>query len=83
LDRSSEQSTTASKLRYNRFKVGHPAGYIEALANFYEDASDDLENFKVGNNDRITYGIEESEECILLLEAISKSAQKASWTKIK
>ena len=83
LDRSSEQSTTASKLRYNRFKVGHPAGYIEALANFYEDASDDLENFKVGNNDRITYGIEESEECILLLEAISKSAQKSSWTKIK
>jgi predicted dehydrogenase len=83
LDRSSDSCSTASKLRYNRFKVGHPAGYIEALANFYEDASDDLENFKIGNDDRITFGMEESEECIMLLEAISKSAKKACWTKIK
>lgn len=83
LDRSSEPCSTASKLRYNRFKVGHPAGYIEALANFYEDAFDDLENFKIGNTDRSTFGIEESEECILLLEAISKSAKNKSWTKVK
>jgi predicted dehydrogenase len=83
LDRSSDSCSTASKLRYNRFKVGHPAGYIEALANFYEDAFDDLENFKIGNNQRNTFGISESEECILLLEAISKSAKSNSWTTVK
>lgn len=83
LDRSSDQCSTASIRRYNRFKVGHPAGYIEALANFYEDVWGDLERFKAGNHDRATFGLEESEECMLLLEAIAKSARSNCWTKIK
>lgn len=27
----------ANKQRYNRFKAGHPTGFIEAFANYYED----------------------------------------------
>lgn len=82
LDRSSEGSIVSNASRYNRFKVGHPSGYIEALANFYEDVYIDLENFENGVPDRNTFGINESEECIKLFEAISRSSKQLSWTKI-
>jgi predicted dehydrogenase len=82
IDRSSESVYIASDIKLNRFKVGHPAGYIEALANYYEDAASDINNFKIGSNDRNTFGIVESEECILLLEAISKSAKEKNWIKL-
>lgn len=82
LDRSSESSIVAASPRYNRFKVGHPSGYIEALANFYEDVYLDMENFESGIPERHTFGINESEECIKLFEAVSKSAKQSSWTKI-
>lgn len=83
LDRSFDMSIVASNPRYNRFKVGHPAGYIESLANFYEDVYDDLINFNNNIFDRKTFGLNEAEECILLFEAISKSAKSLQWTKIK
>lgn len=82
LDRSSESSVVANLPRYNRFKVGHPSGYIEALANFYEDAYLDMENFYSGNTKRHTFGFNESKECIKLFEAISESAHKSTWIKI-
>lgn len=79
IDRGSEGLLTANEFKYNRFKVGHPVGFIEALANFYEDVYDD---FHKVNEYRVTFGIEQSEECIKLLEAISKSAREKNWIKI-
>jgi predicted dehydrogenase len=37
LDRGSQGLIEADAPRYNRFKVGHPAGFIEAFANLYAD----------------------------------------------
>ena len=37
LDRGSTGLIEAGATRYNRFKVGHPAGFIEAFANIYGD----------------------------------------------
>lgn len=37
VDRGQANLLEASKARYNRFKAGHPAGYIEAFANVYAD----------------------------------------------
>ena len=37
LDRGSPGLIEAGASRYNRFKVGHPAGFIEAFANLYGD----------------------------------------------
>jgi predicted dehydrogenase len=37
VDRGQAGLLEASKGRYNRFKAGHPAGYIEAFANVYAD----------------------------------------------
>lgn len=36
-DRLSMDATVANAMRYNRFKGGHPAGFIEAFANYYSD----------------------------------------------
>lgn len=79
IDRGSEGLLTANEFKYNRFKVGHPVGFIEALANFYEDVYDDFHKI---NSNRVTFGIEESEECIKLLEGISKSARQKQWVSI-
>jgi predicted dehydrogenase len=79
IDRGSEQLMIANEFKYNRFKVGHPVGFIEALANFYEDTYDDFYRSK---EDRVTFSIEQSEECIKLLEAISKSAKEKNWIQI-
>ena len=38
----------SDEIRYNRFKVGHPAGFIEAFANQYYDLADSLIAFKKG-----------------------------------
>ncbi|WP_025209234.1 Gfo/Idh/MocA family protein [Hippea sp. KM1] len=44
LDRGSDFVIEARKERYNRFKVGHPDGYIEAFANYYYDIAEILKN---------------------------------------
>lgn len=79
IDRGSEGLLTANEFKYNRFKVGHPVGFIEALANFYEDVHDDFHRV---NKHRVTFGIEQSEECIKLLESISKSAREKKWVQL-
>lgn len=79
LDRGSENLFVANQFKYNRFKVGHPVGFIESLANFYEDVYDD---YKSNKSERLTYGLSESEECLSLLEAISKSAKQKKWISI-
>lgn len=37
IDRGQPGLIEASKQRYNRFKAGHPAGFVEAFANIYAD----------------------------------------------
>ncbi|MFN9958632.1 MAG: gfo/Idh/MocA family oxidoreductase, partial [bacterium] len=40
LDRISCGSSQTAAPRYNRFKAGHPAGFIEAFANYYWDVAE-------------------------------------------
>jgi hypothetical protein len=42
----------ASELRYNRFKSGHPAGFVEAFANLYYDIADKLKDYQENKNIR-------------------------------
>ena len=85
LDRGSAQICIANSRRYTRFKVGHPAGFIEAFANYYYDIADQLSYFqrnKKSNNSIECFGIEESLEGIILFEAISKSNTSKNWEHI-
>ena len=42
---------TATDPRYERMKAGHPAGFIEAFANIYDDIGDDYEKWIYSSQD--------------------------------
>lgn len=46
IDRTAANNLVASESRYCRFKAGHPAGFIEAFANYYADIAASLNNEK-------------------------------------
>ena len=81
IDRGADDAGLARQVRYNRFKSGHPSGFIEAFANLYTDIADQLRQHQSGamaRNDFV-YGAQESEEGLRFLEAISRSARTRKW----
>jgi predicted dehydrogenase len=84
LDRGCNDVFISNQQRYTRFKAGHPAGFIEAFANYYEDIAINLNNFispqSLINNSEC-FGVEESIEGLELFEAISKSCHTLQWVK--
>ena len=60
INQSSPLLNISNSKRYQRFKNGHPTGFVEALANYYEDIAMSLENNKKQNS--YTLGIETAEE---------------------
>ena len=85
LDRSHSMITVASQNRYQRFKMGHPAGYIEAFANLYHDIAADLLAFKSKEviNNPYTHSAANSVHGLAVLEAIHESATAKKWIEIK
>ncbi len=71
----------SDELRYNRFKSGHPAGFIEAFASHYYDLADALEEFrKTGcHTSPWVYPAELAKEGLQMLEAIALSAESNRW----
>jgi predicted dehydrogenase len=71
--------------RYNRFKSGHPAGYIEAFANHYYDIAESYENYLKKNDSTSDYVFDEkiAAESINMLEAISVSTKTNIWTPLR
>ena len=84
IDRSHSLIKIASQQRYQRFKVGHPAGYIEAFANLYYDIAIALTAFKSGKNDGTSYthSAADSVHGLKVLEAIHQSATNKKWVEI-
>jgi predicted dehydrogenase len=85
LERSSIDIHTSDELRYNRFKAGHPAGFLEAFANYYYDMADSLLQFRKNgaHNSPWVIGVKQAQEGLLMLEAIARSAKNKSWQKIE
>ena len=84
LDRGSGEAKTAQEPRYNRFKAGHPSGFIEAFANLYADFAEELRGLTRGEvvKSPYVYGANHSYEGMLMMEAISESAKKQSWVSL-
>lgn len=84
MDRGNTEAEICNQKRYSRFKVGHPAGFIEAFANYYQDIAQALQSHK--NNMPINFEecftIDEAYEGIQLFEAIEKSNKSKSWQKV-
>jgi predicted dehydrogenase len=84
LDRAGD-AAIAGMQRYNRFKSGHPAGFIEAFANLYTDLADALIEFRREGRwqGEAEYGAQIAHEGLLLLEAMEKSCQSRAWEPIE
>ena len=80
MDRAS--SVEVANMRcYNRFKAGHPAGFIEAFANLYSDIADCLHQYRATGQwkSEEVFSAELALEGLKLIEAINKSAYKKVW----
>lgn len=86
LDRASPGVRIANQVRYTRFKAGHPAGFIEAFANYYSDIADALISFRrSGRFDETPYvfGPDAAIEGIALLDTIAKASRSDQWVTVK
>ena len=82
IDRADPAVLEAGTPRYARFKAGHPAGFIEAFANYYSDVADALIVFRnigrqVANSNVL--GVETALEGMRLLESAARSAKTGNW----
>jgi predicted dehydrogenase len=81
LERSSVDLIIANDRRYNRFKAGHPAGFIEAFANLYYDIAYDIQQFKANekSNSPWVFGADVALEGLEMLETMAQSAKDKEW----
>ncbi len=70
--------------RYNRMKVGHPAGFIEAFANLYADIASDLTNWLAHKEVKSLYvpGLIDAHESLAFFTAAKQSALDDRWVKV-
>ena len=70
--------------RYTRFKAGHPAGFIEAFANYYYDIADWLVAFHSGKKylHEMVAGLEIAKEGLKMMESIAASSPQKTWKPI-
>ena len=84
LDRGVENEIL-STAHYNRFKAGHPAGYIEAFANLYWDIADSIHEFKQTGSTLHpnVFGITHAKNGLAMLESAAESARNREWVQVK
>jgi predicted dehydrogenase len=82
IDRNSPNIEIGNSQYYNIFKGGHPAGFIEALTNYYNDINEALTKSSLGQSNQNVFGIEESIEGLKLFEAINKSSNTKKWVEL-
>ena len=83
VDRASPGIIEASANRYQRFKAGHPAGFIEAFSNLYWDLADDLIASREGSEKSgFTADAKQATRGLHMLEAIVRSSVTGKWQEI-
>lgn len=85
IDRASGDVSISPQRRYNRFKAGHPAGFIEAFANLYCDIADSLIQYlQTGRTSygEYVFGVEDALEGLQMLTAMKESAETESWVSL-
>ena len=71
----------ADEPRYNRFKSGHPAGFIEAFANHYYDLADALREFRQKGcySSPWVFPATLAKDGLHMLKAMAYSAESGRW----
>lgn len=74
----------ANLRRYNRFKAGHPAGFIEAFANLYCDIADCLTQFKSTGHweSENVFNADLALKGLSFFEAMMASVKSKSWQEV-
>jgi hypothetical protein len=74
-----------SEKRYNRYKAGHPSGFIEAFANLYYDTADALIEYRNSgkHNNPYVFGIDHSIGGLALFAAARESDNDRCWKELK
>ena len=85
IDRASNNVYISNQLRYNRFKAGHPAGFVEAFGNLYFDIAEKLGEYKLDGNHKIdwSYNAMQATRGLEIFESIQISSQEKRWVKLK
>jgi predicted dehydrogenase len=83
IDQGSGDLLIANQNRYQRFKPGHPTGFIEAFANYYDDIYNVLSPF-VSSDESFPYLLNSNNALMGLreIEAIEKSYVSETWEKV-
>jgi len=83
LDRGSAVEIS-NQPRYNRFKTGHPAGFIEAFANLYRDIADAVQQYRLSGywDSSEVFSAELALEGMEFLEAMVSSAKTRTWQSV-
>ncbi|MBE6851885.1 MAG: Gfo/Idh/MocA family oxidoreductase [Ruminococcus sp.] len=83
IDRSNNSEIGLDE-RYNRFKIGHPAGFIEAFANYYSDIYDMFTEYKKTGRYISEYicSADASVEGLKMFETAHSSSLDNEWKKI-
>lgn len=68
-----------NKKRYQRYRPGHPAGYIEAFANYYED----IKNYFFKNKKTYLFGLKNGLNSVEFIHLLNESNNRNQWLKIK
>jgi len=81
IDQLSIDSEIPKEKRYNRFAAGHPAGFIEAFANYYYDIADAILESKGDSPSfgRYTFGASIALEGLRLFSGAKKSVSSRAW----
>ena len=84
IDRASK-TLTCSEARYNRYKAGHPSGFIEAFANLYYDIADALIEYRENgmHSNPYVFGIDHSIKGLKLFAAARESDNDRCWKELK
>jgi predicted dehydrogenase len=86
VDRASRDIEVCNQSRYTRFKAGHPAGFIEAFANYYYDIADSVNTYinkGLHLKNPYVFGIQETLEGMRLFDAIADSSESGKWIDLK
>lgn len=70
----------AGEMRYNRFKAGHPDGFLEAFANCYHDIASCWRGPNQGSRDPYVFGVDDGTRTIEVLRLVTRAARTPAWT---
>jgi predicted dehydrogenase len=82
INRGTQGLFVANENRYMRFKAGHPSGFIEAFANYYEDIFSSMSEPLKLKLPKMTFEGEDGLTGLKVMEAIASSNESKKWIRI-